>query len=300
MYSIIGASGNTGKVVAGKLLAHGEKVRVIGREARRLQGLVQMGAEAFVANVTDAAALTQAFRGAKAVYVMIPPNPAIPNVREDQERVSDALVAAVQNAGVEHAVVLSSIGADKPDKTGPVIGLRNLEHKLNGIAALHAVYFRAGYFLENLLPQAMVIKGFGVTGGPLRGDLKLPMIATQDIGAAAAAALLNLDFRGKQARELLGQRDVTYTEVASIIGKAIGEPDLGYMQLAPPQCKPALMQAGMSSNLADLILEMAESLNSGYMEALEPRSPENSTPTSIETFVAEQFVPRFTEKAAGA
>jgi hypothetical protein len=126
------------------------------------------------------------------------------------------------------------------------------------------------------------------------------MIATQDIGAAAAEALLKLNFSGKQARELLGQRDLTYVEVASVIGKAIGKPGLGYMQLGPAQIKPALVQVGMSSNMADLILEMSESLNSGYMAPLEPRSAQNTTPTSIETFVAEQIVPKFTGKAVGA
>jgi uncharacterized protein YbjT (DUF2867 family) len=300
MYAVIGASGNTGSVVAGKLLAHGEKVRVIGRDPSRLERFMQNGAEAIAADVGDAAALTRAFSGAKAVYLMIPPNPAIPNVREDQERVSDALVAAVRNAGVEYAVVLSSIGADKPDKTGPVVGLHNLEQKLNGVAALKAVYLRAGYFMENLLPQVMVIKSFGVIGGPLRSDLKVAMIATQDIGAAAAEALLKLEFTGKQARELLGQRDLTYQEVASVVGKAIGKPGLSYVQLGSAQVKPALMQAGMSSNMADLILEMADSLNSGYMAPLEARSAQNTTSTSIEAFVAEEFLPRFTGKAAGA
>jgi len=300
MYAIIGASGNTGSVVAGKLLAHGEKVRVIGRDAKRLERLVKIGAEAYVANAADAAWLTQAFSGAKAVYLMIPPNPTHPNVLEDQERVSDALVAAVQNAGVEYAVVLSSIGADKPDKTGPVVGLHNLEQKLNGVAALKAVYLRAGYFMENLLPQVGIIQGFGAMGGPLRSDLKVAMIATQDIGTAAAETLLKLAFTGKQARELLGQRDLAYQEVASVIGKAIGRPGLGYMQLGPAQLKPALVQMGMSSNMADLLLEMSDSLNSGYMAPLEPRSAQNTTSTSIETFVAEQFAPRFTGKAAGA
>jgi uncharacterized protein YbjT (DUF2867 family) len=300
MYAIVGASGNTGSVIAGKLLAHGEKVRVIGRDAGRLERLVQKGAGSFVANAGDAASLTKAFSGAKAVYLMIPPNPVAPNVRADQERVSDALVAAVQNAGVEYAVLLSSIGADKPDNTGPVVGLHNLEQKLNGVAGLKAVYLRAGYFMENLLPQVGIIRDSGVMGGPLRGSLKVAMIATQDIGAAAADLLLQLAFSGKQARELLGQRDLTYQEVASVIGKAIGKPDLGYMQLGPAQIMPALVQAGMSSNMVDLLLEMAESLNSGYMAPLEPRSAQNTTPTSIETFVAEQFLPRFTAKAASA
>jgi uncharacterized protein YbjT (DUF2867 family) len=80
MYAITGATGNTGSAIAAKLLARGEKVRVIGRDASRLAGFVQKGAEAFVADVTDAAALTKAFTCAKAVYAMIPPNVAAPDV----------------------------------------------------------------------------------------------------------------------------------------------------------------------------------------------------------------------------
>jgi uncharacterized protein YbjT (DUF2867 family) len=300
MYAIIGASGNTGKIVAEKLLARGEKVRVIGRDAGRLQGLVQKGAEAFAANVTDAAAIARAFSGAKAVYLMIPPALGVPDVRGEQERVSDALVAAIRAEGIEHAVVLSSIGADKPDKTGPVVGLYNLEQKLNSVRGLNALYLRAGYFMENILAQVGIIQDFGMTGGPLRGDLKVAMIATQDIGAAAAEVLAKIDFSGKQSRELLGQRDLTYQEVASVIGNAIGKPGLSYVQLPPSQLKPALMQMGMSASMADLLLEMADALNCGYMAALETRTAENTTPTSIETFVAEEIVPKFASAAAGA
>jgi uncharacterized protein YbjT (DUF2867 family) len=298
MYAILGASGNTGSVVAEKLLGKGQKVRVIGRDPKRLENLVRKGAEPYLANATDTAALTDAFTGARAVYLLIPPNPAHPNVREDQERVSDSLVAAIQKAGVSYAVVLSSVGADKPERTGPVVGLHNLEQKLNGVSGLNADYIRAGYFMENLLPQIGIIQNFGVTGGPLRNDLKISMIATKDIGTAAAESLEKLEFKGKHARELLGQREVTYVQVASVIGKAIGQPGLGYMQLPPAQLKPALVQMGMSSNMADLILEMSEALNSGYMAAQEPRSAKNTTATSIEEFVAEQFVPRFMNKTA--
>ena len=300
MYAITGATGNTGSAIAAKLLGRGEKVRVIGRDARRLAGFVQKGAEAFVADVTDASALTKAFTGAKAVYAMIPPNVAAPDVSGYQERASDALVTAIANTGIGHAVVLSSVGADKPDKTGPVVGLHNLELKLNSVAGLNALYVRAGYFMQNLLAQIGVIKNFGVLGGPLRADLPLAMIAARDIGDWAAEKLLQLSFTGKQARELLGQRDVNYREVASVIGRAIGKPNLTYSHFPPQLVKPALLQSGMSSSMADLILEMSEALNSGYMAPLEPRSAQNTTPTSIETFVAEEFVPRYTGKAAGS
>ncbi|MGD0923252.1 MAG: NmrA family NAD(P)-binding protein [Terriglobia bacterium] len=293
MFAITGVTGNTGSVIAEKLLAQGGKVRVIGRDRGRLARFVQKGAEAFVADITDTAALTRAFDGMRAVYAMVPPNPAAADVRGYQETVSDALASALRKASVTHVVVLSSIGADKAEKTGPVVGLHNLEQKLNGVAGLNAVYLRAGYFMENLLPQVETIRNFGTMGGPLRADLRVPMIATRDIGAAAAEILEKLGFIGKQARELLGQRDLGYREVASVIGKAIGKPNLAYVQLPPQQLKQALTQMGMSSNMADLLLEMADALNSGHMVALEPRSVQNATPISIETFVAEVFVPRF-------
>jgi uncharacterized protein YbjT (DUF2867 family) len=294
MYAIVGASGNTGSVVADQLLKQGQKVRVIGRSASRLERLTEQGAEAFVADVTDAAALTKAFEGATAVYAMVPPNISAPDVPAYQERVSDALTAAIQKAGVRKAVVLSSIGADKPEKTGPITDLHHLEQKLNSIAGLDAVYLRAGYFMENLLPQVGVIRNFGMVAGPIRPELPLPFIATRDIGAAAAEILLSADFAAKQPRELLGQRDVSYNEVAAIIGKALGKPGLGYVQASADQLRPALTQIGMSESMVNLLLEMWEALNSGYVSALEPRSKRNTTPTSIETFVAEEFVPRFT------
>jgi uncharacterized protein YbjT (DUF2867 family) len=287
-------------VVAENLLVKGEKVRVIGRDAGRLARFTQKGAEAFTAHATDARALAKAFEGAAGVYAMVPPNLAAPNARAYQEQVTDALAAAIQKAAVPHVVALSSIGADKTEKTGPVVGLHNLEEKLNGISGLHAVYLRAGYFMENLLAQAGVIQNLGFLAGPLRADLALPMIATRDIGAAAAELLAKRDFSGKEARELLGQRDVTYKEVASVVGKGIGKPDLAYKQLPAQQLKPALMQMGMSESVATLLLEMAESLNNGHMVALEKRSERNTTPTSIETFVAGEFVPRFQGKPATA
>jgi uncharacterized protein YbjT (DUF2867 family) len=300
MYVITGATGKTGSVAAEKLLTMGEKVRVVGRDAARLERFRQKGAETFVSDVTDEVALVKAFSGAKAVYAMIPPDLGAPDVRAYQERVSDALAAAIRKSGATHVVVLSSTGADKPDRVGPVIGLHTLEEKLKEIAGLNTLSLRAGYFMENLLPQVGVIQSLGIVAGPIRPDLALPFIATQDIGAFAAKALAKLDFTGHQTREILCARSVSYDEAAKIIGAAIGKPGLAYKQLPASQLKPALMQMGMSSSMASLLLEMAEALNSGYMRPLEPRTPANTTPTALETFVAEVFVPAYRGKAAGA
>jgi hypothetical protein len=154
--------------------------------------------------------------------------------------------------------------------------------------------------MENILPQVGVIQSFGMVAGPLRPDLPVPMIATRDIGAVAADILLKLDFVGKEARELLGARDITYLEVTKIIGTGIGNQGLAYTQLAATQLKPALTQMGMSSNMADLLLEMSDALNSGYMKPRETRSSRNTTPTTIEAFITDTFVPAYRGKAAGA
>jgi len=300
MYVVTGASGNTGSAVANTLLDQGKKVRVIGRHAERLQPFVARGAEPFIAHLTDAEALTRGFQGAEGVYVMIPPNVQSQDFRADQHAISEVIGSALEKAGVRHAVALSSVGADKPDKTGPVVGLYEFENRLNRIAGLNVLHLRAGYFMENTLGQAGAIQAFGKTAGPLRGDLKLPLIATRDIGAAAAAELVKRDFSGHQTRELLGQRDVDMNEATAIIGKAIQKPDLQYVQLPNEQLLPVFIQMDMSYNMGELILEMAEALNSGYMRALEPRSARNTTPTSFETFVAEQFVPFFKGQSKAA
>ena len=88
MYVVTGATGNTGRVVANRLLDQGKKVRVIGRSAERLQSFVARGAEAFVADLNDQAALTKAFTGAEGVYAMIPPSATSQDYRGEQRRAS--------------------------------------------------------------------------------------------------------------------------------------------------------------------------------------------------------------------
>src|SRR3984893_9133769 len=103
-YVILGASGNTGSIVANSLLSKGKKVRVVGRDVERLQRFVRKGAEAFTAEISDAAALTKAISGAHAAYLLLPPITS----REDQERESDAIAKAVKESGLRYALYLSS------------------------------------------------------------------------------------------------------------------------------------------------------------------------------------------------
>jgi len=300
MYVVLGASGNSGSVVANTLLDHGKRVRVVGRDAKKSEPFASRGAEAIVADASNAEALTKAFAGMEGVYAMTPPHLTSDNYRVEQDQITESVATAIEATGVKYVVTLSSIGADKAEKTGPVVGLHNMEARFADIAEINVLHLRAGYFMENVLPQASVIREFGMMAGPVRADLPLPMIDTKDIGAFAAQALLHFNFTGQTTHELLGQRDITYTELARIIGTAIGRPALAYIQLPPEQVIMALTQMGISRNVAGLICEMAEALNNGHMRALEARSESNTTPTSFESFMQEKFLPAYHGKAASA
>jgi len=296
MYVIVGASGNTGSIIADTLLLKGEKVRVMGRDAGRLQRFVRKDAEAFTAELSDAAALTKAFSGARAAYLMLPPAKS----REDQERQSDAIAKAVKESGLRYAVHLSSYGAQVPEGTGPIAGLHSSEQKLNAISGLNVLHLRAAYFMENNLVAIGMIHGMGIIGNALLPDLKLPMIATPDVGDYAAQRLLHLDFSGKQTRELLGERDLSMTEATAAIARGIGKPDLRYEQFPYDQVQQVLTQMGIPPKGAALYIEMYKAINEGILAAQEPRSPENSTPTSFEKFVQDVFAPAYHGKAPTA
>jgi uncharacterized protein YbjT (DUF2867 family) len=300
MYVLVGATGNVGRVTAEKLLGRGQKVRVIGREAKKLERFVQNGAEAFAADVLDTDALARAFTGARAVFTMNPPAYQLDKYREYMERVSDSLAAAIRQAGVTHVVNLSSIGAHLAEPPGPIAGLRSQEQKLNAIAGLNVLHLRPGFFMENNLSQLQIIKMFGMTAGGFRGDVALQQIATRDIGAAAAEELEKQAFTGQQTRELLGQRDISMNETARVIGQAIGKPGLTYMQAPDSQLVFGMTQMGFSESTARLVLEMSKAANEGGLRGAEARTPGNTTPTSMETFAAEEFAPRYQGKSAGA
>jgi uncharacterized protein YbjT (DUF2867 family) len=296
MYVILGASGNTGSIIANSLLSAGKKVRVVGRDSGRLQRFVDKGAEAFTADMSDAAALAKAFSGAYAAYLMLPPAKS----REEQERDSDAIAKAVKESGLRYAVHLSSYGAQVAEGAGPVSGLHSSEQKLNAIESLNVLHLRAAYFMENNLAAIGMIQAMGIFGNALLPDLKIPMAATRDVGDYAAQRLLHVDFSGKQARELLGERDLSMTEATAVIALGIGKPDLRYQQFPYDQVQQALTQLGVPPKGAAMYIEMYKAINAGVLVPLEPRSPDNTTPTSFERFVQDVFVAAYNGKAPSA
>ena len=115
-------------------------------------------------------------------------------------------------------------------------------------------------------------------------DAPLPMVATRDVGAAAAAALRSRDWTGFAVRELLGPRDLTYAEVARMIGAAIGRPDLAYVQIPEDDLRAALEAAGWSPDATRLQVEMNRVFSDGSVAARATRTAASTTPTRFEDY----------------
>ena len=290
MIVITGATGNIGSKLTAELLAKGEKVRCIARSAEKLEDFASRGAEVAAVALEDTAALAHAFAGSQAIFAMIPPDYGAADFRAYQNRLGASIASAVEMAGVRYVVNLSSQGAHLSDKTGPIKGLHDQEERLNKLPGVHILHLRPTYFMENLLVNLDMIKSMNMMGSAIRADLKIAMIATRDIAMEAARQLRQRDFQGSSVKDLLGQRDLSMNEACQIIGRLIDKPDLKYVQFSYEDTHKALLDMGMSTDVADLFIEMSRAFNDGLIRA--ERTPDNTTPTAVEEFarIFEQLI----------
>jgi uncharacterized protein YbjT (DUF2867 family) len=285
MYAVCGATGNIGNRIVLTLLENNEDVRAIGRSGEKLQALADRGAQPVVADLTDTDALTRTFSGAEAVFVLIPPNPIAPDIRDYQNRVGESIARAIKTAGVSWVVNLSSIGAHQSDGVGVVNGLHDQEERLNNLGdSINVLNLRPSFFMENHLMQVRTIREKGAMASPLKADQPVPQIATADIAAFAADRLRNKDFEGKAVRELLGPEDLTPRQSAHILGEAIGKSGLKYDETPYGATRDYLVEAGLSKSVANGMVELYRAFNEGHARPTESRSADNTTPTTLKDF----------------
>ncbi len=291
MYTVLGATGNVGRKIADILIKSGKKVRLVARSADRLRPIVGPLAEAFAGDAMDTEFLSKIFKGSDAVFTLMPPNIRADNFVSYADKMGESIARALKLAKVKYVVNLSSIGAELPEGTGPIVGLHNQEERLNRIKGLNVLHLRAAYFMENELMSTDLIISRGVMGSPIRGDTRFPMIASRDVAAFAAERLVRRDFSGSTIRYLLGQRDLSLIEATEIIGKKINKPSLVYVMFPYDEAEKSLVSLGFSRNMSKLYVEMSRAFNDGCVTA--ERTTENTTPTSFEDFCDDVIVPAF-------
>ncbi|HEX8326945.1 MAG TPA: NAD(P)H-binding protein [Hymenobacter sp.] len=296
--TVVGATGNIGTALVHQLLGQGHHVVALARPSARLDALQQAGATIKAGDAHDVALLTDALRGADAAFLMIPPNGTAPDVLAHMQQIGEATAEAVRQSGLKVAVHLSSIGADQPAGTGPVVGLQHQEARLNAIDGLTVAHLRPAYFMDNLLSSVGMVQHMGITGGAMRPDLQFPMVATKDIAAKAAELLNSEHLENHSVHYLLGPRNYSQQEATAAIAQAIGRPELPYVPFPYEDAKQGMMQAGLSENMASLYDEMTRTMNEEKAMVHEARTPANTTPTTLEEFVQEVFAPAFQRATA--
>jgi uncharacterized protein YbjT (DUF2867 family) len=287
MITVMGATGQTGGAIAEGLLAAGEPVCALGRNERKLACLAAAGAETRVGDTSDPAFLTDAFKGAEAVYTLLPTDQHAPDYPGRQDQEGEAIARAIRESGVPRVVALSCVGTDLPEGTGVILGLRRQEMRLRAIDGIDLLFMRPVSFFENFHAALETIRHAGVVADSVEAALAIPMVATRDVAAAAVEALARRDWRGVAVRELIGPRNLSYREATRILGERIGQPELQYIQLPYSEMVDALVGAGLSPSFATQYVEMTRAFNEGRVQPLRGRTPENTTSTTFEAFAGE-------------
>lgn len=266
-YIITGSIGNISKPVVKKIKKAGHEVIVVTSNQDRVKQIEELGASAAVGSVEDAAFISQAFSGADAVYLMIPPNWALTGEwLEYQKKVADNYVEALKKAKVKNVVMLSSIGAHLREGTGPVNGLGYLEEKLLQLKEVNVKMLRPSYFFYNLNSMIGMIKHMNIMGSNFgSSEEKLVMVHTDDIAEAAAQELLGLSFKGHSVRYVASDERHP-NEIAEILSKAVGKPGTPWIEFTDEQALQGMLQNNLPQNIADGYVELGASLRTGKMQ----------------------------------
>lgn len=269
MFAIAGVSGHTGAVVADTLLSKGQKVRVIVRSAEKGAAWQKKGAEVAVADLGDVAALTKALTGATGAYLLSPPNFAAADFIADRTALIGNMAKAITASGLKNLVFLSSVAAQHPAGTGPIVTAHRAEQAFGKLAP-SVTFVRAAYFIENYGSVIPVAKAQGVLPnfGPV--DVKFPQVCTKDIGEAVVQALLK-PADGVRVVELAGKEDWSVQDVAAALSSLLGKP---VQAVAAPveAAKAGLMQNGVPESMATLYAEMYAGMGKGLIMFEKPGS----------------------------
>lgn len=284
MIAVMGAAGNVGSKVTDLLLRQNEEVRVFQHE-RKLEEFRERGAEVVTGDATNVEDLESLFEDAAAALVLLPENLADPQFVANRSKMGRAIADALRETRVRHVVALSSVGVDQENVAGPPAGLCEFEERLFELEDANLLVLRSAFYMDNLLANLPLIQSQKINGSAIKGDLKFPMIATQDVAHEAAERLVRRDFTGHRVKMLLGPEDVSMREATRALGSLLGLPELPYVEFPPADMKGALLAGGISEEAASLLVDMQLSLNEGRPFDGVRRTAEATTPTRLEEYL---------------
>jgi uncharacterized protein YbjT (DUF2867 family) len=283
---VTGSLGHISRPLVEKLIDAKHQVTVISSQAERKTEIEEIGAKAAIGSVGDLAFVTESFKGADAVYTMVPPTYNATDWKQHIAGIGKIYAQAITAAGVKNVVNLSSIGAHMPAGCGPVSGLYYVEQGLDALEGVNVLHLRPGFFYYNFFNNIGMIKHMGMMGGNYGENAKLVIADPTDIAEAAARELSSLSFKGKSIRYVVSDEKTT-AEVAAILGKAIGKPDLAWVNFSDEDTLGGMLLNGVPEEIARNYTEMGAAMRSGEMAAEYHKShPPTFGKSKFESFAA--------------
>ncbi len=266
-FTVLGATGNTGRVVAERLLAAGAEVRAVVR--RPDEATLDPRIEVIAGSLEQPENLRPALAGVDGVYLLSPPTPSTDDFVSERRRMFEALSEVLATANVPHTVLLSSVGGQRASGTGVIQTVGNAERSL-AAQGLTYTALRAAYFQENwgmalgALSDGILPTMFGPAG------LSIPMVATQDIGRAAAELLLAGPNSSQPFVELAGPREYSPQDVADVLGRLTNK-SLQVVVVPPEQRASTLSGFGVGADQAELYAQMYAGIEDGTVSWERPQ-----------------------------
>ena len=287
---ITGSLGHISKPLVEKLVQKKHSVSVISSNAEKQQAIEALGAKAAIGSLEDVAFLTKVFTGADAVYCMNPPNFGVADQIAYYQQVGACYAKAITQSGIKRVIYLSSVGAHLPAGTGIITGSHQAEKLLDAIPGISLTHLRPAFFYYNLFRFIDMIKHAGFIGDVYGGDDRLALVSPLDIAAAAAEEIT--DLKSTKKVRYVSSDDRTCNEIASVLGKAIGKPDLKWLVLPEGQVLQTLVSHGVPQPTADKLVELGMSLHSGALRADYDLKKPDVGGVSLEDF-GDEFVKAF-------
>jgi uncharacterized protein YbjT (DUF2867 family) len=265
---VTGSLGHIGKPLTQQLVQSGHNVTVISSKSEKRAEIEALGATAAIGIIEDVAFLTATFTGADAVYTMIPPpaiwDPAIDMV-ELCRTLAGNFAAAITQSGVKRLVHLSSIGAHMEKDSGLIRVHHEAEKVLSKLSGVGITFMRPTAFYYNLLSFIPGIKSMGAIASNYGGDDVISWVSPKDI-ATAVADEITTPLTGTKVRYVASE-ELPCSQVASILGAAIGKPDLQWVVITNEQLQDGMESFGVPKSVAAGLVEMNASMHNGALFA---------------------------------
>lgn len=282
---LTGSLGHISKPLAQELIQKKHTITIVSSNPQKQTEIERLGAGAAIGSVEDAGFLAKVFNGADAVYCMTPPNFKHPDQVGYYVQIAQTYAEAIRRSGVKRVIYLSSYGAHLPSGTGFITGSHKAENILNAVPGIAVTHMRPTFFYYNLFHLIPMIKAAGFIGAVYGGEDKLAMVAPPDIATAIAEEITQQ--RTGISISYVTSDDRSCNEIAQVLGKAIGKPELTWKVLPPETVLQSLQAAGTPSNAAGNLVELGLAIHSGALRAdFEKHQPQYGK-VSLEAFANE-------------